>query len=220
MRVKKRRYLVTLIGGLFILFNTEVMLASADVTPYEVEMSVIQEYTIPNEKIHTIQATPLSTINILNFIEKSNKRNVTDLLKTIYPDYSSSELQNVTANLDQCMNYSKNLGYNIKKIDRPLDYPTLKNEIINNRPVLAYLTANGNYWIEQESAVIIFAVQRVKQEGDFERITYFYRSLNHGDNVMISGQLNNIPFLAIENMLDPSAIVTFKWSATLYGFEK
>lgn len=216
--MKKTFVLVGFTIALAFLFSPKKTFA--DFTPPEVEMSIIQDYTIPIEKVRTIQPAPLTTVNILNFVEKTKTRTTTDLLRTIYPSYSTAQLQNVTANLNQCATYTKSLGYKTKVTNGPLDYATLKNEIVNNRPVLGYLTANGNYWIEQETAIIIYGVQRIKYAGQPENLIYLYRSLNHGDNALFSGQLNNIQLLINESIIDPSANVTYSWTNTLHGFTK
>ncbi|PLS35258.1 hypothetical protein CYV26_07715 [Carnobacterium maltaromaticum] len=201
-------------------FSIKSEAAQAEFLPPTLETVMIPEYNEPTNKAHTIQPIPLSTVNILNFVEKSTKGTVNDLLKTVYPERTVEQLQSVTANLNQCAEYVKSQGYKVVTTSGVLDYALLKNELNHQRPVLAQLTANGNYWIEQETAVIIFGVQKFTFQDGRENILYMYRSLNHEDGGIYGGLEQSIPLLNKEALIDPASNVTYKWTGTLYGFTK
>lgn len=107
-----------------------------------------------------MQATPESVIEALNFVEKSTDRKVNHLLKYVYPYYTESQLKSVTANLEQANEFLHSQNYNTKIVNGSLDTNLLKVELSNKRPVIAFLTANGDYWIEQETAVLVYGYQK------------------------------------------------------------
>lgn len=207
-----------LLVSFFLIVNNKTV--QADFVPPEVETVVIPEYNQPFNKVFTVQATPLSVVNVLNFVEGSTSRQVNQLLKYTYPSYSDSQLKSVTANLEQSNKFLTSQGYKTKISTGPLNMVALKEELSNRRPVIAYLSANGNYWIEQETAVIIYGYQKITFPNQPSRVVYMYRSLNHGNGAIYNGVENAIPLLLKESQIDPSANVTFKWDATLYGFHK
>lgn len=210
--------------GTFFVFSFSLLANSktvqADFVPPEVETVVIPEYNQPFNKVFTIQPTPLSVVNVLNFVEGSTSRQVNQLLKYTYPSYSDAQLKSVTANLEQSNKFLTSQGYKTKISTGPLNMVSLKAELSNRRPVIAYLSANGNYWIEQETAVIIYGYQKITFPNQPSRVVYMYRSLNHGNGAIYNGGENAIQLLFKESQIDPSANVTFKWAATLYGFHK
>lgn len=219
--MKNKKLLIPLFIFTITLFiNINIQSVSADFVPPEVEVSIINEYSSSSSKTFTMQPTPLSVTNVLNFVEKSTSRQPKQLLKYVYPTYSDTQLNSVTANLEQSNKYLLSQGYKTKIVNGVLDTSFLKEELSNNRPVIAFLTANGNYWIEQETAVIIFGYQKITFPGRPPQILYMYKSLIHGNGVVFSGGENEIQLLLNESSIDPSANVTFKWVSTLYGFNK
>jgi hypothetical protein len=194
--------------------------AQADFVPPEVETIILPEYNEPFKKVFTMQPTPLSITNVLNFVEKSASRQPKQLLKYVYPTYSDAQLNSVTANLEQSNKFLNNQGYKTKISVGQLDISLLKTSLSNRRPVIAYLTANGNYWIEQETSIIIYGYQKITFSGRPSQIVYMYHSVNHGNGAIYSGNEDSISLLINESQTDPSANVTFKWVSTLYGFSK
>lgn len=73
----------------------------ADFVPPEIETVMIPEYNQPLKQVFTLQPTPLSVVNVLNFVEGSTTRQASELLKYIYPKYTDAQLKSVTANLEQ-----------------------------------------------------------------------------------------------------------------------
>lgn len=212
--------IVSYISLLIISLSANLTKVYAEFTPPEVEVTMIQEYTSPHGTMFTMQPTPLSVVDALNFVEGTTNRKVNQLLKYVYPNYNDSQLMCVSADLEQSNKFLNSQGYKTKIVSGVLDYSTIKYELANKRPVIAYLVANGDYWIEQETSIIIFGIQKIKYVGQPENIIYMYRSLNHGDNALFSMQLNEIPLLQNESQIDPSANVTYSWASTLYGFTK
>ena len=194
--------------------------ANAEFVPPEVETVMINEYSKPSQKIFTMQSTPLSITNVLNFVEKSTTRQPKQLLKYVYPTYSDAQLNSVTADLNQSNKYLLSQGYKTQIANGLLDTNHLKEELSNNRPVIAFLIANGDYWIEQETSIIIWGYQKITFPGRPSQIVYMFSSINHGSGGIYSGGENEIPLLRNESYIDPSANVTFKWVSTLYGFKK
>lgn len=111
-------------------------------------------------------------------------------------------------------------GYKTKISAGQLDLSLLKEELSNHRPVIAYLSANGDYWIEQESSIIIYGYQKVTFPGRPAQMVYMYQSVNHGNGAIYGGTENAVPLLIKESQVDPSANVTYSWISTLYGFIK
>lgn len=194
--------------------------AFAEFVPPEVEVAVINEYSNEPTKTFTMQPTPLTVTNTLNFVEKSATRKPKQLLKYVYPTYSDARLNSVTANLEQSNNFLLNQGYKTKIANGVLDNNLIQEELLNNRPVIAYLNANGSYWIEQETAITIFGFQKITFQGRPPQIIYMYNSVIHGNGSIYGGGENEIPLLLNESYIDPSANVTFRWVSTLYGFKK
>lgn len=220
MKKRKKLLFTILIFTASLFLNVGIQSANADFVPPDVEIAVINEYNSSFEKVFTMQPTPLSITKVLNFVENSTDIQPKQLLKYVYPSYNDAQLNSVTANLEQSNKYLISQGYKTKIIDSVLDTCYLKEEFSNNRPVIAFLNANGNYWIEQETAVVIYGYQKITYAGSSPNIIYFYSSVNHGSGAIFSGQENNIPLLQNESQIDPSANVTFKWVSTLYGFNK
>ena len=202
----------------FLIANSKTV--QADFVPPEVETVVIPEYNQPFNKVFTMQPTPLLVVNVLNFIEGSTSRQANQLLKYVYPNYNDAQLKSVTANLEQSNKFLNNQGYKTKISAGQLNLTLLKEELSNRRPVIAYLTANGDYWIEQESSVIIYGYQKITFPGRPPQVVYMYRSVNHGNGAIYNGGENAISLLLKESQTDPSANITFKWVSTLYGFNK
>lgn len=215
---------LTVFISVILLFVTTAILTEVNVDaamePPEIETITIQEFTEPYKKRFTMQSTPESVIEVLNFVEKSTDRQTNQLLKYVYPTYSDTQLKSVSANLEQTNKYLLNQNYKTKIVKGVLDIAQLKEELSKGRPVIAYLTANGDYWIEQETAVIIFGYQKIKFPNRPEMISYTYKSINHGKGAIYNGSENEIYLLLNEGIIDPSANVTFKWDSTLYGFNK
>ncbi|MBM7689905.1 hypothetical protein BCR24_13515 [Enterococcus ureilyticus] len=219
--MKRKKLVISLfliISSLFL--NINIQHVNADFVPPEVETVVIPEYNQPFNKVFTMQPTPLSVVNVLNFVEGSTSRKPNQLLKYIYPNYSDAQLKSVTANLEQSNKFLNNQSYKTKISAGQLNLTLLKEELSNRRPVIAYLSANGDYWIEQETSVIIYGYQKITFPGRPPQVVYMYRSVNHGNGAIYSGGENRIPLLLNESYVDPSAEVTFKWVSTLYGFNK
>lgn len=194
--------------------------AVADFVAPEVETIIIPEYNQPFNKVFTMQPTPLSVVNVLNFVEASTNRQINQLLKYVYPKYSDAQLKSVTADLEQSNSFLTNQGYKTKISAGKLDISILKEELSNRRPVIAYLSANGDYWIEQETSIIIYGYQKVTFPGRPSQVVYMYRSVNHGNGAIYSGGEDAIPLLLKESQIDPSANITYSWVSTLFGFTK
>lgn len=219
--MERKRIVIALsvvISAFFLSINIQPV--HAEFVPPKVEMAMIQEYSNPPKKTFTMQPIPISVTNVMNFVEKSKNRQPRQLLKYVYPTYSDSRLNSVTANLEQSNSFLLNQGYKTKIVNGVLDTDKLKEEISNNRPVIAFLTANGDYWIEQETAVIIWGYQKITLPGRPSQIVYMYNSIIHGNGAISSGVENDIPLLSNEGFIDPSADVTYSWISTLYGFSK
>lgn len=216
----KKIFLSGIFFLLFFSFLTNSKTVQADFVPPEVETVVIPEYNQPFNKVFTMQPTPLSVVNVLNFVEGSTSRKPNQLLKYVYPNYSDAQLNSVTANLEQSNKFLNNQSYKTKISVGQLNLTLLKEELSNRRPVIAYLSANGDYWIEQETSIIIYGYQKITFPGRPSQVVYMYRSVNHGNGAIYSGGENAIPLLLKESQTDPTANITFKWVSTLYGFNK
>ena len=121
----------------FIYFDTKASADSNQPIAPEVETTIIQEFNEPYQKF-TMQATPESVIEALNFVEKSTDRKVNHLLKYVYPYYTESQLKSVTANLEQANEFLHSQNYNTKIVNGSLDTNLLKVELSNKRPVIAF----------------------------------------------------------------------------------
>ncbi|WP_445450968.1 hypothetical protein [Enterococcus faecalis] len=84
--------------------------------------------------------------------------------------------------------------------------------------MIAFLTANGNYWIEQETAVLVYGYQKILFPNQPSRI--IYKILHHVKGFVNDASKNEIFLLMNESLIDPSANVTSMWNKTLYGFYK
>jgi len=212
------------LSGIFFLLSFSFLAnnktVEAEFVPPEVETVILPEYNEPFKPVFTMQPTPVSVVNVLNFIEGSTSRQANQLLKYVYPNYSDAQLKSVTANLEQSNKFLNNQGYKTKISAGQLNLTLLKEELSNRRPVIAYLSANGHYWIEQESSIIIYGYQKITFPGRPSQVLYMYRSVIHGNGAIYSGGENAIPLLLKESQTDPSANITFKWVSTLYGFNK
>lgn len=206
---------------LFLCFCFMIPIKSqAAIEPPKVETIEIQDFSNSIKKGFTMQPTPKSVASILNFVDKTTNQSAKQLLKYTYPTYSEVQLNSVTANIDQSNKYMLSNGYKTKILNGVPDTDLLKEEFSNNRPILAYLNANGNYWIEQETSIIIYGYQKITFSGQKPMIIYKYTSVIHGNGAIYGGGENEIPLLLNESYIDPTANVTFKWVSTLYGFKK
>ncbi|MEQ7303377.1 hypothetical protein [Enterococcus avium] len=170
----------------------------------------------------TIQPVPLHTAEIVNRLNPSNpKKTGIDVLKFLHPTYSQGELSNMTATFDESLSYLTNQKVKFTKINKPLDSETILNELKQKRPVLVHLKATSNYWLEPESAVIIYGFQSYNFPGVPPMTMYLARSLNHQDNPIVVGSETNYDLLLSEKGRDPSIKnVFYKWDSTAYGFTK
>lgn len=170
----------------------------------------------------TNQVIPLTSVTLLNFLEPKQSKSVNDLLKAVYPNEKENQLQNKTASMKQCFTYFESLGYKPKWENKPLTANKIKEEIKNKRPVIAYLTSNGNYWPEPQSAVIIYSVTTLEFPGDpVVHATYAARSVNHvGGTYLDSENTTNIPLLQKESIIDPTLSTNYSWTGTVYNITK
>lgn len=176
----------------------------------------------PPKPVFSLQPVPLHTAEIVNMLNPSQpKKTGIDVLKFLHPTLSPAELANMTASFDQSLSYLRNQGIQYTKVNGFLDKDTILNEIRNGRPILAHLSVNTSYWLEPESAVIIYGIQIFNFEGYPPNIMYYARSLNHSDAPIISGFENRHDILISEKYIDPSIRdVYYTWDSTAYGFTK
>ncbi|MFQ9627777.1 MAG: hypothetical protein ACLR1F_08575 [Enterococcus avium] len=208
--------------GIGILGSQESHATSLTIEPQGVTSEMLPWWTIEPKPVYSIQPVPLHTAEIVNTLNPSNpKKTGVDVLKFLHPTLSATELANMTAGFDESLTYLKNQGIKYTKVNKPLDKETVSNEIRNKRPVLAHLKANNSYWLEPESAVIIYGIQIYEFEGYPPNIMYYARSLNHSDSPIISGYENQHDLLIGEKRYDPSIRdIYYSWDSTAYGFTK
>ncbi len=215
---RNKTFLLIIVISFFVFMKNDTV--QADFVPPEVETIIIDQYKKPTNKTFTMQPTPLSVVDVLNFVEQTSTRQVNQLLRYLYPMYNDRQLKSVTANLDQSNQFLVSQGYKTQITEGIISPEILKEELTNGRPVIAYLSANGDYWIEQETSIIIYGYQKVTFPNQNSQVLYMFKSVNHSDGAIYGGMENGIPLLLKESTIDPSANVTFKWDKTLYGFYK
>lgn len=225
MNLKKKLEIFTLFiafVGIGIFGSKQAFAENVTSAPPTVITEVLPGYEIAPKPVFSVQPVPLHTAEIVNILNPSQpKKTGIDVLKFLHPTLPSAELANMTANFDQSLSYLRDQGIQYTKVNRFLDKDTILNEIRNGRPILAHLSANTSYWLEPESAVIIYGIQIFSFEGYPPNIMYFARSLNHSDAPIISGYENRHDILISEKYIDPSIRdVYYTWDSTAYGFTK
>ncbi|MDN6355438.1 MAG: hypothetical protein L0J81_05205, partial [Lactiplantibacillus plantarum] len=133
-----------------------------------------------------------------------------------------SELANMTADFDDSLTYFKHQSIKFTKVNGIPDYHIIVNELRAKRPLLIQLRANVPYWLEPESALLLYGVQVFPLPDGSANILYICRSLNHIDQVTYSGGgERNFNLLANEKGQDPTiGNITYSWVGTAYGFSK
>ena len=168
----------------------------------------------------TIQPIPLHTAELLNFIDKEKQVSASDVIKFSYPGATPEEINNTQGTFNESLSFIKKQGYNFTHVTGVPDWKVIVDELNAKRPILIHLKANGSYWLEQDTAAIIWGIQVFEYEGQPTNVLYFIRSLNHADNPIYSGSENNYDLLTNEKMHDPTLQVTYSWADTVYGFTK
>lgn len=185
-----------------------------------VTMAMIPEFQEKPAIELSIQPIPLHTANLINFIDKGNEVAAADVVKFSHPDFTTEEINNTPGTFDESLSYLKNQGLVFTKVAGIPDWKLIIDELNSKRPVLAHLKATSSYWLEPESAVIIWGIQVFEFEGQPTNVLYFARSLNHADNPIYSGMESDYDLLTNEKMQDPSLKVMYSWIDTAYGFKK
>ena len=182
----------------------------------------LPEFQTKGKLTHTIQAIPLHVAAITNFIFK-NQPPVTsmDVMHSVYQNVQPSALANMTAGFDDSLTYFNHQSIKFTKVKGIPDYHIIVNELRAKRPLLMELKANVPYWLEPESALLLYGIQVFPLPDGTANILYICRSLNHIDQVTYSGAENNFNLLANEKEQDPTIQnVSYSWVATAYGFSK
>lgn len=189
-------------------------------TQNNVMMAVIPEFQEKPVINVSIQPIPLHTAELLNYFYRDEKVTAFDIIKYFHPNFTTEEINNTAGTFDESLSYITSKGLKYNKVS---GFPTWKiifDELNAQRPVLVHLKANSSYWLEPETAVLIWGIQVFEFEGQPTNVIYFTRSLNHADNPIYSGSENNFDLLTNESLHDPTLQVRYSWVSTVYGFQK
>ncbi|MDR2976624.1 MAG: hypothetical protein LBV19_04865 [Streptococcaceae bacterium] len=140
-----------------------------------------------------------------------------DVLKYLYPNYNDAQLKGATITPDQAMSWLHSVGYTASIVNRPLTTEEIKSNLDKSQPIVTVLAnQNGNDWLEQNYAAVIYAHDDVAA-GNQNLHASFLKSVNYGEAVIqdgSEGQAFTFPELTDEP--DPmKASSTFKWVSTI-----
>lgn len=200
---------------------------SAEEKQADVEYGMIQELAgLANyPKQATYQVMPEIFTVAYNLVNPNDPINAQIILQDLYPNYTPERLQNVTADDKQLLEFTKKRTPNVKYKEGYLDIETIKTEITNHRPIVAFLTCNSNYWYEKQSAVLIWGYQVypvTNSDGTTHEATMLMTiSMNHANPTM-STEIGWDKIKLLDTTIDPEATTnaTYTWTSSIYGFNK
>lgn len=145
-----------------------------------------------------------------------------DVLRYLYPNDSTEQLQNESVSPEQVQDWLKHMGYTSTLIQRPLTTPEIKQNLDESEPAIAVLEGqNKKDWINSETSAVIYAHNDISGIPDEIHAT-FLKTLNYGEYMMSDGTEGEA-FQFPQMSDNPDQIQrdnTFKWTKTISDIKK
>lgn len=145
-----------------------------------------------------------------------------DVLRYLYPNDTSEQLQNESVSPEQVQDWLKHMGYTSTLIQRPLTTSEIKANLDEAEPAIAVLEGqNKADWINSETSAVIYAHNDISGVEDEVHAT-FLKTLNYGEYMMNDGTEGGT--IQFPEMADnPDQVQrdnSFKWTKTISDIKK
>lgn len=234
MKIKKWKQKIAVLTSIGILLSAAttpnvLAFSTQQSTTSEPKVSINQVKEIAEGVFSNIGYTGTPSQSLANTIaflvwrdDASKKYSAYDVLKFLYPNDSDEQLKTESISSEQALKWLHSVGYVAEVIDRPLTTDEIKKSINDSEPVVTiFENQDSSYWLEQESAGILYAHDDVDSEG-YTLHQSFIKTYNHEEFAIDDGKEGEA--LQFPNMADgPDETARnskFRWSQSIIHIKK
>lgn len=147
---------------------------------------------------------------------------VRDVLKYTYPNATEAQLNGLTINGEQAVNWLHHVGYTATLVNRPLTTDEIKKELDASDPIIPILTnQNKDNWIDNSLAGVLYAHDDV-EAGTEKLHKSFIETIGLGEAMVEDGQeAKPITFPEESSAIDPiQSTDTYLWAQTIMNVKQ
>lgn len=147
---------------------------------------------------------------------------IQDILKYTYPNAKDEQLNGLTINGEQAVNWLHHVGYTATLVNRPLTTAEIKKQLDDSDPIIPILTnQNNDTWLGESVAGVLYAHDDVVA-GDQKLNKSFIETSTLGEAMVQDGQeAQPITFPDESNAIDPiQSKDTFVWAQTIMNIKQ
>lgn len=147
---------------------------------------------------------------------------IQDILKYTYPNATDEQLNGLTINGEQAVNWLHHVGYTATLVNRPLTTDEIKKQLDDSDPIIPILTnQNNDTWLGESVAGVLYAHDDVVA-GDQKLNKSFIETPTLGEAMVQDGQeAQPITFPNESNAIDPiQSKDTFLWAQTIMNVKQ
>lgn len=147
---------------------------------------------------------------------------VRDVLKYTYPNATEEQLNGLTINAEQGVNWLHHVGYTATLVNRPLTTDEIKKELDDSNPIVPILTnQNEDNWLDESVAGVLYAHDDV-EAGTEKLHKSFIETIGLGEAMVEDGQETQpITFMDQENAIDPiQSADTYLWAQSITNIKQ
>ena len=147
---------------------------------------------------------------------------IQDILKYTYPNATDDQLNGLTINGEQAVNWLHHVGYTATLVNRPLTTAEIKKQLDDSDPIIPVLTnQNNDTWLGESVAGVLYAHDDVVA-GDQKLNKSFIETPTLGEAMVQDGQeAQPITFPDESNAIDPiQSKDSFLWAQTIMNVKQ
>lgn len=147
---------------------------------------------------------------------------VRDVLKYTYPNATEDQLNGLTINGEQAVNWLHHVGYTATLVNRPLTTDEIKKELDASDPIIPILTnQNKDNWLDESLAGVLYAHDDV-EAGTEKLHKSFIETIGLGEAMVEDGQeAQPITFPEQSSAIDPiQSNDKYLWAQTIMNVKQ
>lgn len=147
---------------------------------------------------------------------------VRDVLKYTYPNATEDQLNGLTINGEQAVNWLHHVGYTATLVNRPLTTDEIKKELDASDPIIPILTnQNKDNWLDESLAGVLYAHDDV-EAGTEKLHKSFIETIGLGETMVEDGQeAQPITFPYQSSAIDPiQSNDKYLWAQTIMNVKQ
>lgn len=147
---------------------------------------------------------------------------VRDVLKYTYPNATEDQLNGLTINGEQAVNWLHHVGYTATLVNRPLTTDEIKKELDASDPIIPILTnQNKDNWLDDSLAGVLYAHDDV-EAGTEKLHKSFIETIGLGEAMVEDGQeAQPITFPEESSAIDPiQSTDHYLWAQTIMNVKQ